>query len=338
MSPHPDALAPPPLDPSGEPLPLHLRQLSAHETVPIAPMVDAGPSEAGMLWRKIALAGVSNMTAALVTNPADLIKVRQQLQLKSLSLTTGQTTTRSTNAFRTLVEMVKHEGPLSIYKGLSGSLLRETTYSGIRMGGYDLVKSTICKVNPAADPQGFGTKLAAGMASGMVGAAIANPADLLKVRLQAPSATGSLRWHASQIIQQHGVAGLYKAVFPTTVRAGILTSSQLGVYDHAKHTLINDFPGTFREGLPTHLAASGFAGFCCSATSNPIDVVKVRMMTDSTGQYRSAMHCAALLLKNEGPLAFYKGFSMCFWRLWPHSIVSLLVFEQLRLLVGMKPL
>lgn len=36
------------------------------------------------------------------------------------------------------------------------------------MGGYDLVKSTICKVNPAADPQGFGTKLAAGMASGCV--------------------------------------------------------------------------------------------------------------------------------------------------------------------------
>lgn len=92
------------------------------------------------------------------------------------------------------------------------------------------------------------------------------------------------------------------------------------------------------------------------------------MMTDSSGTYRNALHCAATTLKNEGessrrplllsplhsserdadpkrepprlagPLAFYKGFSMCFWRLWPHSIVSLLVFEQLRALVGMKPL
>ncbi|BGP53618.1 hypothetical protein JCM8202v2_001185 [Rhodotorula sphaerocarpa] len=266
------------------------------------------------------------------------IKVRQQLQLKSLSHTTGQASTRSTNAFRTLVDMIRSEGVLSIYKGLSGSMLREAIYSGIRMGGYDLVKATVCRVNPKADPQGFGTKLASGMASGMVGAAIANPCDLLKVRLQAPGATGSLRWHAAQIVRQHGFRGLYKAVWPTTVRAGILTSSQLGVYDHAKHTLMNDFPGTFREGLPTHLAASGFAGFCCSATSNPIDVVKVRMMTDSSGTYRNALHCAATTLKNEGPLAFYKGFSMCFWRLWPHSIVSLLVFEQLRALVGMKPL
>lgn len=58
------------------------------------------------------------------------------------------------------------------------------------------------------------------------------------MRLQAPSATGTLRWHAKQIIQTHGIAGFYKAVFPTTVRAGILTSSQLGVYDHAKHTCV----------------------------------------------------------------------------------------------------
>lgn len=59
------------------------------------------------------------------------VKVRQQLQLSSLSLTTGQTTTRSTNAFRTLVEMVKHEGLGSVYKGLSGSMLRESIYSSV---------------------------------------------------------------------------------------------------------------------------------------------------------------------------------------------------------------
>ncbi|GJN88142.1 hypothetical protein Rhopal_001098-T1 [Rhodotorula paludigena] len=247
----------------------------------------------------------------------------------------GLTTTRSTNAFRTLVSMVREEGPASIYKGLSGSLLREATYSGIRMGGYDLVKTTIVKVVPLADPNGFGTKLAGGMASGMIGAAVANPADLLKVRLQAPAATGSLRQHVVQIAQNEGIKGFYKAVGPTIVRAGVLTSTQLGCYDHIKHTLKKDFPGTFNEGIRTHVAASGIAGFCCSAASNPIDVIKVRMMTDKTGQYRNALHCAALLLKNEGPLAYYKGFSMCFWRLWPHSLLSLVVFEQLRKGFGM---
>mgnify|MGYP001585191341 FL=1 len=173
--------------------------------------------------------------------------------------------------------------------------------------------------------------------------------------MQTLGATGTLRWHAKDILDTRGFAGLYRAVLPTTLRAGILTASQLGVYDHAKHTCVHfcfflrrkltilacrlmvDFPGVFREGFWTHAAASGIAGFACSAASSPgelpsrfwrcagvadlfaplVDVVKVRslllldpsasyfiqqvrIMSDSTGQYKNAVHCAALLLKNEG--------------------------------------
>ncbi|BGP37543.1 hypothetical protein JCM10450v2_001458 [Rhodotorula kratochvilovae] len=336
MAPHPDSLAPAPLDPPGLPLsarpPPPPERRTEPDTVAHSP---GGGSDALLLLKKIGLAGASNMTAAMVTNPADLIKVRQQLERRLPTSDPTFPRPRTTNALRTLTSMVRAEGLGSIYKGLSGSLLRESSYSGIRMGGYDLVKGTLVKFAPVADPNGFGTKLAAGMASGMVGAAVANPADLLKVRLQAPSATGTLRDHASNIYRAHGIKGFYKALFPTTVRAGILTAAQLGTYDHFKHLLKKDFPQHFQEGIRTHLVASGIAGFCCSAASNPVDVVKVRVMNDRTGQYRGAIHCAALLLKNEGPLAFYKGFSMCFWRLWPHSLVSLVVFEQLRKAVGM---
>ncbi|GAA6033287.1 hypothetical protein JCM8097_006670 [Rhodosporidiobolus ruineniae] len=339
--PHADALAPTPLDPPGRELPLPGSR-SAPAPLPDPTNVAQRPgdgTDVGLLVRKIGLAGVSNMTAALFTNPADLVKVRQQLQLKSVSKKTGQEVARSTNAFSTLVSMVRAEGLGSIYKGLTGSLLREGCYSGIRMGSYDLWKSTLIRSGipgVADNPNGFGTKLAAGMASGMVGAAIANPADLLKVRMQAPSATGTLRDHFHDIMRSSGIKGLYKAVFPTTIRAGILTSSQLGCYDGIKHMLKRDFPAYFTEGFRTHLAASAVAGFCCSVASNPVDVIKVRMMTDKTGQYSNAFHCAALLLKNEGPLSFMKGFSMCFARLWPHSLVSLVVFEQLRKAVGME--
>ncbi|GAA5910095.1 hypothetical protein JCM6882_006514 [Rhodosporidiobolus microsporus] len=338
MPPHPDSLAPTPLDPPGHEFPLpHAQELPDDPAATVAARRDGegGGEDYRLLGRKIVLAGVSNMTAALFTNPADLVKVRQQLQLKSVSKT-GETVRRSTNAWRTFVSMVKNEGVGSIYKGLSGSLLREGSYSGIRMGGYDLVKSSLVKTFPLADPNGFGTKLAAGMASGMVGAAIANPADLLKVRLQAPSASGTLSSHFREIVSTQGVRGLYKAIGPTTIRAGILTSSQLGCYDQVKHMLKRDLPSHFHEGFRTHLAASAIAGFCCSAASNPVDVIKVRMMTDKTGQYNNAIHCAALLLKHEGPLAFFKGFTMCFTRLWPHSLVSLVVFEQLRKAVGME--
>lgn len=39
----------------------------------------------------------------------------------------------------------------------------------------------------------------------------------------------------------------------------------------------------------------------------PFDMVKVRMQTSAPGTFSSALDCAGRVLKNEGPLAFYKG-------------------------------
>lgn len=172
---------------------------------------------------------------------------------------------------------------------------------------------------------------------------------------------------------------------------------------HAKHRLIKDGPSVFTEGFATHLAASGVAGFCCSAVSAPgslsfsltspfrdgrlpsniirtVDTIKVRMMADTTHQFKGVLHCVALLMKNEGelpsltslpitgrcasspslratirrrsltlkltnyslfptgPLALYSGATMCFLRLWPQSVLSLLVFEYTRKAAGIAPI
>lgn len=44
------------------------------------------------------------------------------------------------------------------------------------------------------------------------------------------------------------------------------------------------------------------------------DVVKVRLMTDKHRQLNGVFHCVKTILVNEGPMAFYKGFSMCWGR------------------------
>lgn len=40
----------------------------------------------------------------------------------------------------TVVRIITNEGFLSLYKGLSASLLRQITYSTVRFGGYDTLK------------------------------------------------------------------------------------------------------------------------------------------------------------------------------------------------------
>lgn len=72
---------------------------------------------------------LGNSTSAVVTNPFDIIKVRQQLALSSR------------HNFWTLGrEMVVGEGVQSLWYGVTASILREASYGTIRMGSYETFK------------------------------------------------------------------------------------------------------------------------------------------------------------------------------------------------------
>jgi len=133
-----------------------------------------------------------------------------------------------------------------------------------------------------------------------------------------------------------GLRSLYRGVDATTVRGIVLSTSQICAYDQAKQSLKRR--GILEEGLGLHLTASLFAGAFCSITSNPVDVVKVRLMNDKERKINGVLDCVKTIMTREGPMAFFKGFGMCWARLGTHTIVSFLAFERFRLLVGLGPL
>ncbi|KIK58239.1 hypothetical protein GYMLUDRAFT_45450 [Collybiopsis luxurians FD-317 M1] len=55
------------------------------------------------------------------------------------------------------------------------------------------------------------------------------------------------------------------------------------------------------------VAAGTAGGIAQVLVGQPFDIVKVRMQTAPKGTYSGMVHCAGGILKNEGPLAFYKG-------------------------------
>ncbi|KAF9406970.1 Mitochondrial dicarboxylate transporter, partial [Podila epigama] len=76
------------------------------------------------------LGGAASCSAALVSHPFDLAKVR-------LQTTQGAS---KTGMIGTMINVARHEGLLALYTGLSASLLRQGTYSTVRFGTYDLLK------------------------------------------------------------------------------------------------------------------------------------------------------------------------------------------------------
>lgn len=291
-------------------------------------------------------AAISNMVASAVTNPTDIVKVRQQLRTQAPGA--------STNSFWTVgLQMARTEGALSLMNGFSASMLREVVYSGLRLGSYEFFKDKFYELSKGGlSRDGITLKVMASMVAATLGSSLANPADIVKVRMQAYYPEGSpyrnMR-HAFAAIYSEGartagspssVAGgigaLYRGTVPSTVRGVVLSATQICSYDQVKQVFKRR--QIMEEGLGLHITASMIAGLFCSITSNPIDVVKVRLMNDKTRQFGSALDCAKKIFVGEGPMAFYKGFSMCWMRLGTHTVVTFVIFERLRLLLGIDAL
>jgi hypothetical protein len=321
-------------------------------------------------WAKFVFGGISCMTAACVTNPIDVIKTRLQLQgelagSKNIDNSIKRATGSGATAFRVNVagdnhykgfvrgsiQIVLDEGISGLYKGLTASVMREASYSTLRMGGYDLMKDYLGANDPKNTP--LWKKLVAGATSGAMGAAIANPTDLVKVRMQAQAdGKGNLRSSHKykntfdafvSIYRNEGFSGLYKGVWPTTQRAALLTATQLASYDHIKHFILN--VGLLKtDNVFTHFCASVAAGFLAAAVTSPVDVIKTRIMNqpvDNVGKgllYRGTLDCFAKTLYSEGFYGLYKGFIPNWVRIGPHTIVTFIVYEQLRKLGGLRPI
>lgn len=84
---------------------------------------------------KMALTSLSAMVAETTTFPIDLTKTRLQLHGESLA------STRPTNAFRVASEIVRKQGPLGLYMGLSPAIMRHIFYTPIRIVGYEHLRT-----------------------------------------------------------------------------------------------------------------------------------------------------------------------------------------------------
>lgn len=293
-------------------------------------------------WMKFVLGGLSCMAAACVTNPIDVIKTRLQLQGQ---LSSKQAEQHYKGFIRGSLQIVRDEGFTGLYKGLSPSVLREATYSTLRMGGYDMMKTYLGATDPKTTP--LWKKLLAGATSGAFGACLANPADLVKVRMQAQAKAGGHKYSGLSdafysIYSQDGVRGLYKGVWPSTQRAALLTATQLACYDHVKHFLLNSGIRK-KDNIITHFCSSVVAGFFAAAVTSPFDVVKSRIMNQPTPTpgssplYSGTLDCFRKTIKAEGVHGLYKGFIPNWMRIGPHTIVTFIVYEELRKVFGLNP-
>ncbi|XP_044314962.1 mitochondrial dicarboxylate carrier [Drosophila rhopaloa] len=246
--------------------------------------------------------GVASSMAAMVTHPLDLMKVLIQTQAEKLSL--GQTTRK----------IIREQGVLAMYNGISASMLRQYTYTLSRFGIYSVGSGMM-------DTSTMGRKTLLAAVAGGIGGYVGAPADLINVRLQndvkLPPEKRRNYKHAIdglvRITREEGWRSLFNGASMTALRGMFMTVGQIAFYEQSKANLVKvGMP----ENMGTYILASIISATVATTLTQPIDVVKTRQMNASPGEY-SGLTDVFMKTSKEGPLAFFKGYTPALTRLMP---------------------
>lgn len=160
------------------------------------------------------VAGASaRLVASCVTAPLELIKTRQAAQIGGGQAARG--------LFAELQTIVQVEGAVSLYRGLSPTLLRDMPFSAVYWYFIDYFRSSWGDSDRHLSPMEQGVRaLINGSAAGMIAAAVSTPLDVVKTRQQV---TPPIEVYESTI-SEHGGAMAYGAKAPSRQPVGTLAT------------------------------------------------------------------------------------------------------------------
>jgi len=112
-----------------------------------------------------------------------------------------------------------------------------------------------------------------------------------------------------EIVRTEGLRGTYQGITATMLKQG----SNQAIRFFVMETLKEYYRKFTNKGPkdPVPVIITGIFGLTAGAASvfgnTPLDVIKTRMQSLEASKYKNTLDCAIKIMKNEGPLAFYKG-------------------------------
>lgn len=279
---------------------------------------------------KFLFGGTAGMAATMFVQPLDLVKNRMQLS------GAGGGKKQYANSFQALTTILRTEGVVGIYTGLSAGLLRQASYTTTRLGIYTSLFEMFSK---DGKPPNFFGKALIGVTAGGIGAFVGTPAEVALIRMTADGRLPvdqrrgytSVFNALSRIVSEEGLFALWRGCIPTVGRAMVVNAAQLASYSQAKQILVDT--GYFNEGLFLHFVASMISGLITTAASMPVDIAKTRIQNMKTingkPEYKGALDVLAKVIRQEGFFSLWKGFTPYYARLGPHTVLTFIFLEQM---------
>ncbi|XP_070512086.1 mitochondrial uncoupling protein Bmcp isoform X4 [Cardiocondyla obscurior] len=219
-------------------------------------------------WRPFVYGGLASIVAELCTFPLDTTKTRLQVQGQKYDQKFARL--RYSGMTDALLQISKQEGIKGLYSGISSAILRQATYGTIKFGTYYSLKKVAVDTWATEDLVTINIVCAA--LAGAISSAIANPTDVVKVRMQVTGneTNASLLTCFQDVYKHEGVRGLWRGVGPTAQRAAVIAAVELPIYDYTKSKCMS----MLGNSVSNHFVSSFAASMGSAVASTPIDVIR----------------------------------------------------------------
>ncbi|CAH8593519.1 unnamed protein product [Schistosoma turkestanicum] len=257
------------------------------------------------------LSGAAAVIAKTAAAPIERVKLLVQNQDEMIKQ--GRLDKPYSGVIDCTMRTFRQEGLLPFWRGNLPNCLRYFPTQALNFAFKDKVKSAFAQSKDDPYLVAFYKNVVSGGAAGALSLVFVYSLDYARTRLandnKSAKKGGTREFNGlidvyAKTFKSDGIAGLYRGFVISCFGIIVYRGFYFGLYDTLKPIFLGPDAG---------VAISFCLGYGVTVTagliSYPIDTIRRRMMMTS-GQavkYRSSIHCAGEILKNEGPMSFMKG-------------------------------
>ena len=240
--------------------------------------------------------------------------------------------------------IITKNGIKGLYKGLDAALIRQMTYSSLRLGLFRIMCDYYeqKKLKDNVSYLSLNLKIRLALISSFFASLISSPLDMTLIRLQTsllfsiPQQNNNFYQLIRHIIKNEGFISLWKGGSSNIIRVILLNVSMLTSYHHF-NDLMNKKLEIKNNDLKIKLLSSLFSGFFASSISLPFYVIRTQIqkehlksiLTLNTSSHTRYLKVMLNIYKKGGLKNFFVGYSSYYLRVAPHTMITLLCLDWL---------
>ncbi|KAI1090617.1 mitochondrial thiamine pyrophosphate carrier 1 [Rostrohypoxylon terebratum] len=321
----------------------------------------------GSRLQVVTAGATAGLISRFVVAPLDVVKIRLQLQIHSLSDPLSQVDLRGSPIYKgtigTFRHIVANEGVTALWKGNVPAELMYVAYASIQFTTYRSVTMLLHRVfakEGHINERGIGDQgnnnsrkstlpksvesFVSGASAGATATAATYPLDLLRTRFAAQGndrVYTSLRCAVADINRDEGIRGFFRGLSPALAQIVPFMGLFFAVYEGARLPL-----GKMELPWGTGDATAGVIASVVAKTGVfPLDLVRKRIQVQgptrsryihkNIPEYAGTVSTVRQILRREGVRGLYRGLTVSLIKAAPASAVTMWTYERvLNLLIS----